>query len=364
MSGSKRKPRAKRKGRDLERLVALVEQVLGPQAEVRSPDHLPDRDTGELREVDVSVRLRVGSTPVLIIGECRDRKAVQDSTWIEQLAEKAKSVGAARAVAVSRSGFYEPAIAKAKARGVEVRQLKSLTAASVLEAMRLSGFRMMIGRSTVLEGTVIVEAVRGVDDPVLLDRELKALKRAIAAPSFNRKSDGLKLSLLDIWNRVASEQSRLGNDLYEGVPQDGTRVRRQFDVQLPEAWAEVRFSSGRACTLRAIQVSVDFWYEVSEVEPATAYAYTSAEETLVETVKYHLDLTAIGGHRQEIAIHHLVDTNEIGATLRQLEEDEQWQEGSPRGRALPPEEIVAEDGLKDAPTTYTTAHRQPGRKKA
>lgn len=165
MSGNKSKPRAKRKGRDLERLVALVEKVLGPQAEVCSPDYLPDRDTGEPREVDVSIRLQVGSTPVLIIGECRDRKAVQDSTWIEQLAEKARSVGAARALAVSRSGFYEPTIAKANARGVEVRQLKSLTAASVLEAVRLSGFRMMIGRSTVLDGTVIVEAVRGVDDP-------------------------------------------------------------------------------------------------------------------------------------------------------------------------------------------------------
>lgn len=361
MSGSKGKPRAKRKGRDLERLVALVEKVLGPQAEVRSPDHLPDRDTSELREVDVSIRLQVGSTPVLIIGECRDRKAVQDSTWIEQLAEKAKSVGAARALAVSRSGFYEPAIAKAKARGVEVRQLKSLTAVSVLEAVRLSGFRMMIGRSTVLDGTVLVEAVRGVDDPVLLERELKALTRTIAAPSFNRKSDGLELSLLDIWNRVAGEQRRLGNDLYERVPEDGTRVRRQFVVQLPEAWAEVRLSTGRAHPLRAIQVSVEFWYEVSEVEPATAYAYTSAKETLVETIKYNLDLTAIGGNREEIAIHHLVETNEIGITRRQVEQDEQWQEDSPRGRALPPEEAVAEDGLKDAPTC-TTAHRQPGRK--
>jgi hypothetical protein len=246
MSDSKRKPRAKRKARDLERLVALVEKVLGPQAEVRSPDHLQDRDTGEPREVDVSIRLQVGSTPVLIIGECRDRKAIQDSTWIEQLAEKAKSVGAARALAVSRSGFYEAAIAKAKARGVEVRQLKSLTAASVLEAVRLSGFRMMIRRSTVLDGTVIVEAVRGVDDPVLLERELRASTRTTAAPSFNRKSDGLELSLLDIWNRVASAQRRLGNDFYEGVPEDGTRVRRQFVVRLPEAWAEARLSTGRA----------------------------------------------------------------------------------------------------------------------
>ena len=341
--------------------MALVEQVLGPQAEVRSPDHLPDRDTGELREVDVSIRLRVGSTPVLIIGECRDRKAVQDSTWIEQLAEKAKSVGAARALAVSRSGFYEPAIAKAKARGVEVRQLKSLTAISVLEAVRLRGFRVMVGRSTVLDGMVIVEAVRGVDDPALLDRELKALASAIAAPSFNRKSDDRELSLLDIWNSVAGEQRRLGYDFYEGVPGDGTRVRRQFVVRLPEAWAEVRLSTGRALTLREIHVAVEFWYEASDVEPAAAYAYTSSGETLVETVKYHVDLTAIGGNREEIAIHHLVDTNEIGVTRRQVEQDEQWQKGSPRGRVLPPDEVVAEDGLKDEPTRVT-AHRQPGRK--
>jgi hypothetical protein len=39
-----------RKGRDLELLVALLENHLGPLGfEVKSPDHIPDKDTSQLR---------------------------------------------------------------------------------------------------------------------------------------------------------------------------------------------------------------------------------------------------------------------------------------------------------------------------
>ena len=91
-----------RAGRDLEQLVAHLETFLGPQgAEIQSPDYLPDRVTGERREVDISIRLHVGSAPVLVIAECRDRSRVEDVTWIEQLASKRDDVGAAKAIAVS-----------------------------------------------------------------------------------------------------------------------------------------------------------------------------------------------------------------------------------------------------------------------
>src|SRR5690606_18790303 len=57
-----------------EQLVARIEHQVAPKgAVVRSPDRLPDRHTGQLREVDASIRFTVGTVPLLITFECRKR---------------------------------------------------------------------------------------------------------------------------------------------------------------------------------------------------------------------------------------------------------------------------------------------------
>src|ERR1043165_7781512 len=54
--------------RDFEELVARIEALYLPTgAIVKSPDRIPDKDTGRLREVDVSIRMTVGSTVILIL---------------------------------------------------------------------------------------------------------------------------------------------------------------------------------------------------------------------------------------------------------------------------------------------------------
>ncbi len=128
-----------RRGKDTEQLVALLEAALGEEdrVDVQSPDYIPDRDTGRKREVDVAVRIKSGTHQVLIILECRDRQNVEDVTWIEQLASKRSSVGADKAIAVSTSGFSEPARRKARACMIELRTLqefKGISAQTLLEA--------------------------------------------------------------------------------------------------------------------------------------------------------------------------------------------------------------------------------------
>ena len=73
-----------RKGRTLEILVAQLEDHLGPLGiQVESPDFIRDKDTSQLREVDISLRSKIGSSSILVILECRDRKGEEDVTWIE-----------------------------------------------------------------------------------------------------------------------------------------------------------------------------------------------------------------------------------------------------------------------------------------
>ncbi len=321
---TQRKDQQPRRGRELEKLVALLEQVLGPAARIQSPAHIPDLDTGELREVDVSIRMRVGSTEVLIIGECRDRKAVQDATWIEQLAEKARSVGAARAIAVSRSGFYVPAITKAKVRGVEVRQLTDMTPASVLDAVRVAGFQLYVGRSHIHDGAVKLGADPRVTSQPLLERELATATALLTDGCFVRTSDGLRLSLVDLWHASVEAQKRLpdGVDIYKGVPGDGTRVRRRFAVDnLIPGSVVLPLANGVALPVLGIQMDVALWYEVDEIAPAAAYGYGEpGTDVMVETVEYHLDLRRYGGGQRAVALHHDKTSGRMELTYLPLDE--------------------------------------------
>jgi hypothetical protein len=123
---TKKKPETK--SRLFEELIARIESTLVPQgAIVKSPDFIPDRITGSLREVDASIRYQVGSTPILITIECRRRSRVDDATWLEQLATKQSDIGAAKTIAVSLKGFGKPAITKAAFYGIEIRRIEAIT---------------------------------------------------------------------------------------------------------------------------------------------------------------------------------------------------------------------------------------------
>ena len=65
-----------------------------------------DKITNQPREVDASIRYQVGSVPILITIECRDRVAVQDSTWIEQLVQKGSNRSKCYYCSIIK-GFYK-----------------------------------------------------------------------------------------------------------------------------------------------------------------------------------------------------------------------------------------------------------------
>jgi len=133
-----------RPGRSLETLVATIEKALhGAGIEVVSPAHLADRETGESREVDVLLRVRVGSTQILVAFECRDRGRVQNVQWIEELVGKKNSLGIGKMVAVSSNGFTAASIKKAKALGIDLRVLSRLTADKVRQLVPFSELRII-----------------------------------------------------------------------------------------------------------------------------------------------------------------------------------------------------------------------------
>ncbi len=118
--------------REFEKVVSQIERTLAPLgAEVKSPDRVPDQD-GTIREVDATIRMKVGSATVLITVECRKRRARQDKTWIEQIAKKRESLNAAKTIAVSSSPFSKSARLAARRFGIDVREVRELTEGEIL----------------------------------------------------------------------------------------------------------------------------------------------------------------------------------------------------------------------------------------
>jgi hypothetical protein len=98
-----------------QQLVHLIEHQLAPHdATVTESKEFLDRETGEKREVDIVIERKSGIHPFVIGIECRDHKRPADSTWIERIASKHQDIGINKTIAVSRSGFYNPALIKAK----------------------------------------------------------------------------------------------------------------------------------------------------------------------------------------------------------------------------------------------------------
>lgn len=198
--------------REFERLVARIEQAMVPEgAVVKSPDRIRGVISGQIREVDASIRFRVGSVDLLVTVECRKRSAKQDVTWIEQLSTKKGAIGAARTIAVSSTGFSEEAQKAATIYGIELRTVSELQPGELVRWIR--DFEVIhLYRKVELHRATLVF---GTDMP----RPSGSLAPVGEKPFSD--STGNRFSLQDIWLARQGEPT-----VYGDVAQDGTRVRK------------------------------------------------------------------------------------------------------------------------------------------
>jgi hypothetical protein len=109
-----------KKGKAFEDLVSWIHTCLADRAQVRPNVNILDKDTGEPRQVDIAIYLTDGPYRMLRIVEVRDHKKPIGSPYIEEISAKRRSVGADAATIVSKSGFTQPAIEKAKAENIVI----------------------------------------------------------------------------------------------------------------------------------------------------------------------------------------------------------------------------------------------------
>ena len=192
--------------REFEQLVARIEHTLaGGGVTVTSPDRIPSRITRRKREVDASLRTRVGSSEILVTIECRKRRAAQDITWIEQLGCKKQAIGASRTIAVASTAFSKDAVRAAAHYDIDLRVLSEITDTEV-QSWILPQWVMHVYKHCDL-----------IEPPEVFFREEQgddfAVQTATAGAdgvdsSVFVAADGKNLSLNDLWLR-ADEQLKI-----------------------------------------------------------------------------------------------------------------------------------------------------------
>jgi hypothetical protein len=302
-SERKQTQRREQSWREFERLVTRVEEALAPMgAKVASPDKLMDRITGEFREVDASIRYKVGTTEILIILECRERKTVQDSMWIEQLATKQRDVGAAKCIAATTTGFTKGAERKAAALGIELRRIRSIDSEAIENwtPQRTFFYRYEFGGfdfGYFKQGEDSDRHFNDRDDEIS-DELVK--KHGLSGPAIISKSSGKATSI-----RQQIEETI--NLFYLEVPEE----KRRGCVKLNE-WLILSFSGEVThhviCSKGLFDLTtICFRIKFSEFHDyrfsrMSVFDYADPKQTLVRGLEF--ELTSATGPKKRITIHN------------------------------------------------------------
>ncbi len=264
--------------REFEELVARIEGLWVPKgATVTSPDRIRDLVTGQLREVDASIRTKVGSAELLVTVECRRRNNVEDDTWIEQLATKREKIGAARTIAVSSMGFSEPATKTARLKGIELRRLKDITDDEITQQW-LSGFSIdLIVTDYHAEALGFVDEKGNPIDPTELHPDLNETLNSggtLDKPVLYTVEGNQPVTLNDLIARAPIED----------LPTDGIPVQKTILSRFAPGSVWVQTVGGHRL-VSMTETRVTFRRELKPVHPLSLLQYEGPRGTIMEVVQ-------------------------------------------------------------------------------
>ncbi|MCB0482807.1 MAG: hypothetical protein KDC83_15365 [Flavobacteriales bacterium] len=109
----------------LQRTVKIIEESKGGFLTIEESALLEDRETGQMREVDIVLTGSLNSHPITVSFEVVNRSRRVDSSWVEQILRKHQVLPTNKLVLVSGSGFTTTAQNKAELNRAKVVDLSS-----------------------------------------------------------------------------------------------------------------------------------------------------------------------------------------------------------------------------------------------
>ena len=273
-----------KKWREFEELIARVEQTLQPSGFiVRSPDKLIDKVTGELREVDASIRnSRATGQPVVLTIECRDRVAVQDVTWIEQLVTKQKDIAIPKTIAVSSSGFSTSAAKKAEFHQIETRITQEVTLKDLAGWLRIDSVPFYAESWWVEDVEIeLYDAPANCQLSDVVQQKIK--EQQSVAPVFVRASDDVALTLeelLTLWEKQKGS-------IFRDVPRNGLAVDRFISQPIERDLLSISTTSGTKF-IKLLNIMLGLRIDIKNVPITQLLTYSDAVRPLAEVAEWKL----------------------------------------------------------------------------
>lgn len=273
------------------KLVSTLEKLLSDdETIIKSPDYIEDRITGELRKVDISINKVIGSIPVLIIIECKDELVLDDTLWIEQIAQKRDAIKASKAVAVFNNYLSDNAVEKAAYLNIETRLLVDVTLDDISNWFKVQHLTQWLYNVDFL--SVSFRTDKGKQEQ--LD---KFIKSNFINKKFNNNeeiffntSDNKKYSFDHVWRGVLSKKRK---EIYKDVKPGDEKVRRTLfsSFRNPESRYQIITDIGPVDILE-IKKICDLWIEEKHI-PFTLSQYSSQQNQLFDSVGTKIEANGI-----------------------------------------------------------------------
>lgn len=224
MSLDKLKRKAtKKSGRRFEELIAWIQRSVHKNAIITANERIKDIDTGKPRQVDITIRLSDGPTEFLGIVEVRDRNRPIGVRYVEEISGKLRSVRADAAFLVSKSGFTETAIAKAKQLCIRVltyEEAKTDDWSNWLECRTFGILQLKY------DNPVVTPFEYGTNKLITpSSKTVEILKNELNAKIITDEQGKPILSLPDMVKLILNH---FGKELKKDVPLDGAHVNKRL----------------------------------------------------------------------------------------------------------------------------------------
>lgn len=280
-----------RDGRNFEKLIELLESIgLDKKAVITSPDFLIDKDTGGTREVDISIRSKIGTIPFLIILECRDRTAVQGAPWVEEVSGKMISVNADKAIMISSSGFSNPARLKAKKLGMELRTFNEISKNEVYSWFKAE-YLTLTKRRYQLDGVSIdIYEDQNIEEEI--KSKLNKYENLQALDNeFKLSTDSRIVNLNYIfWDSLGDR----AKGLFDTFPTDEeNKVPKQFTFNFTNRQNCYQlFVDDHDIDIKSITFKTHCWREIEKIPVSRLFNYQDSEKsTLYNGVEFKLEFS-------------------------------------------------------------------------
>lgn len=236
------------KGKDLEELVAFIEQTLLPKGfDVKTNTRRFSADGDMIAEFDIEITGKIGSTEFSWLIECRDRPSsgAAPASWIEQLAGREQMFHFSRVTAVSTTGFSTAAVQRAQHFGIELREVQALQPGEFHDWLAVRHLQQ-IRRQTLLR--YVDFEIKDSTDTTLVEALREVLLRRAREPFLRGPTDSAYTVDKAFLNVVTS--ANLFEGIEPGAPPRAVNIHAQYSLPEDPLFAETSVGAVQIGSIR------------------------------------------------------------------------------------------------------------------